>query len=79
MASAYYEEVTCQKCHTRVWVKITNGVYPMRTTEVANCPVCWKELFRKNITGDIEESIISLDETIEPYLSEYKKKETNSK
>lgn len=42
-------------------------------------PVCWEELFRKNITGDIEESIISLDETIEPYLSEYKKKETNSK
>lgn len=25
-------------------------------------------------TGDIEESVLSLDETIEPYLSDYKKK-----
>ena len=74
MASTYYEEVTCPKCHTRVRVKITNGGYPMRTTEVANCPVCWEELFHKNITGDIEESIISFEETIEPYLSEYKKR-----
>ena len=73
MASTYYEEVTCPKCHTRVRVKITNGVYPIRTTEVANCPVCWEELFRKNITGDIEESVISLEETIEPYLSDFKK------
>ena len=74
MASAYYEEVMCPKCHTKVRVKITNGVWPARTTEIANCPVCWEELFRKNITGDIEESILSLDDTIEPYLSEYKTK-----
>ena len=74
MASAYIEEVTCPKCHTKVQVKVTNGIYPMRSTEVANCPVCWEELFHKNITGDIEESVLSLEETIEPYLSEYKKK-----
>ena len=74
MASAYVEEVTCPKCLTKVQVKVTNGIYPMRSTEVANCPVCWEELFHKNITGDIEESVLSLEETIEPYLSEYKKK-----
>lgn len=74
MASAYVEEVTCPKCHTKVKVKVTNGINPMRSTEVANCPVCWEELFHKNITGDIEESVLSLEETIEPYLSEYKKK-----
>lgn len=75
MASTYFEDVTCPQCHTKVRVMITNGVYPMRDTEMANCPVCWYELFRKNITGDIEESVLSLDETIEPYLSEYKRKE----
>lgn len=32
-------------------------------------------MISQNITGDIEESVLSLDETIEPYLSEYKKKE----
>ena len=77
MASAYYEEVTCPLCHTEVRVRISNGLYPMRTTEIANCPVCWTELFRKNITGDIEESILSLGNTIEPYLSKYKKMKQN--
>ncbi len=65
MASSYIEEVTCPKCHTKVRVSITNGVDPMRTTEIANCPVCWNELFRKNITGDCEEIILSHEETIE--------------
>ena len=75
MASSYIEEVTCPKCHTKVRVKVTNGIYPRRDTEVANCPVCWEELFHKNITGDIEESVLSLEETIEPYLTEYKNKQ----
>ena len=51
MASTYFEEVTCPQCHTKVRVKITNGVYPMRDTEIANCPVCWYELFRKKHRG----------------------------
>lgn len=75
MASSFIEEVTCPKCHTKVRVKVTNGVYPMRTEEIANYPVCREELFHKNITGDIEESFLSLDETIEPYLLEYKNKQ----
>jgi len=57
MASSYFEAVTCPKCHKKVRVKISNGKYPMRTTEFANCPVCWEELFKKNITGGIEESV----------------------
>lgn len=75
MASDYFENVTCPKCHTKVRVRVTNGIYPMRSTDVANCPVCREELFHKNITGNIEESVLSLEDTIEPYLSEYQKKE----
>lgn len=74
MATSYIKDVTCPKCHTKVKVKVTNGIYPMRTTEIANCPVCWEELFHENITGDIEESILSLEDTIEPYLTIYKNK-----
>lgn len=74
MASSYIKEVICPKCLTKVIAKVTNGFYPLRTTETANCPVCWEELFHKNITGDIEESVLSLEETIEPYLTEYKNK-----
>lgn len=73
MASSNYVECDCPQCHTKVGVRITYGIYPTRTKEIANCPVCGKELFKKNITGDIEEEVISLDNTIEPYLSEYKK------
>lgn len=47
----------------------------MRTTEIANCHVCWESLFHNNITGDIEESVLSLEETIDPYLTEYKNKQ----
>lgn len=50
----------------------------MRTMEIANCPVCWEELFHKNITGDIEESVLSLEDTIEPYLSELKSKQNQN-
>lgn len=75
MASSYFEDVTCPQCRTLVRIKISNGLYPMRTTEIANCPVCWKELLKKNITGDIEESVLSTENTIEPYLSEYRNKE----
>lgn len=38
-------------------------------------PICWKELLKKNITCDIEESVLSTENTIEPYLSEYRNKE----
>jgi hypothetical protein len=74
MASSNYVECECPQCHTKVGVRITYGIYPAKTVEIANCPVCWKELFKKNITGDIEEVVISLDNTIEPYLSEFNNK-----
>lgn len=74
MASSNYVECECPQCHTKVGVRITYGIYPVKIEEIANCPVCWKELFKKNITGDIEEVVISLDNTIEPYLSEFKNK-----
>lgn len=35
------------------------------------CSVCGKELLRKNITGDIETKVKSLDETLEPYKTSY--------
>ena len=75
MSSSNYVECECPQCRTKVGVRITYGVYPARTEEIANCPVCGKELFKKNITGDIEEEIISLDNTIEPYLRQYTQKQ----
>lgn len=63
----------CPFCHTDVTVTITYGVYPYKTLETADCPVCGNELFHKNITGDIDTEILSLEHTIEPYKTEYSK------
>ena len=71
MASFDCKEVKCPVCGTLVHVSISYGIWPCRSEETADCPVCGKELFRKNITGDIETKVISLDDTIEPYKTEY--------
>ena len=71
MSSHYSEEIKCPKCGTLVKVDITNGVWPERCTETAECPVCGETICRKNITGDMESSIIALEDTIEPYKQSY--------
>ena len=50
---------------------LSYGIYPMRSLETANCPVCGYELLHMNITGDIDSIVESLDETVEPYKSHY--------
>lgn len=56
-------------------IKISYGIYPMRSLETAYCPVCGYELLHKNITGDIETIVESLVETVESYKSHYVNKD----
>lgn len=74
MASYDNETRMCPQCGTLVRIKISYGIYPMRSLETANCPVCGYELFHKNITGDIDTFVENLDETVEPYKSLYLQK-----
>lgn len=60
MASYDVLHVTCPVCNTDLLVKISYGIYPARSIETADCPVCGKEVLRKNITGDIETKVDSL-------------------
>lgn len=65
----------CPICHTDVAITITYGVYPCKTLERADCPVCGNELFHENITGDIDTRVHSLEQAIEPFKSEYLNKQ----
>lgn len=51
-------EKTCPKCGALVKITITNGVYPTRDRETAECPVCDTELYHENITGDMEVTLL---------------------
>lgn len=51
MASYDVLHIKCPVCNTDLWVKISYGIYPARSIETADCPVCGKEVLRKNITG----------------------------
>ena len=52
-------EKTCPKCGAIVRITITNGIWPQRDRETAECPVCDNLLYSENITGDIEVELIS--------------------
>lgn len=71
MASFDIKDIKCPVCGTLVHVTISYGIWPNRSEETADCPVCGKELLRKNITGDIETKVKSLDDTLEPYKTRY--------
>ena len=66
---ASYDElhVMCPVCNTDLLVKISYGIYPARSIETADCPVCGKDVLRKNITGDIETKVESIANTKEQY------------
>lgn len=74
MPSSDNKNIKCLKCGTLLSVNITYGEYPNKSVETAICTVCGNELFHKNITGDIEIKVKSLEETIEPYKTEFKNK-----
>ena len=74
MASYDVLNVTCPVCNTDLLVKISYGIYPARSIETADCPVCCKEVLRKNITGDIETNVESLTNTKEQYKVVFKQR-----
>lgn len=53
MASKYTKEVVCPTCGTRHRLIITNGIYPMRMPETAECIECGAQIYKTNNTGDI--------------------------
>lgn len=54
--------VTYPVCNTDLLVKISYGIYPVRSIETADCPVCGKEVLRK-----IEIKVESLANAKEQY------------
>lgn len=54
--------VTYAVCNTDLLVKISYGIYPVRSIETADCPVCGKEVLRK-----IEIKVESLANAKEQY------------
>lgn len=72
MASYDVLHVMCPVCNTDLLVKISYGIYPARSIETADCPVCGKEVLRKNITGDIETEVESFANTKSQYKESFK-------
>lgn len=52
-------EKTCPKCGAKVRIKVTYGVWPRRSEETAECPVCDTLLHKANITGDMEVTLLT--------------------
>lgn len=74
MASYDVLHIKCPVCNTDLWVKISYGICPARSIETADCPVCGKEVLRKNITGDIETKVESLANTKDQYKLQFKQR-----
>lgn len=74
MASYDVLHVTCPVCNTDFLVKISYGIYPARSIETADCPVCGKKVLRKNITGDIGTEVESLANTKDLYRESFKQR-----
>lgn len=70
----YMLHVTCSVCNTDLLVNISYGVYPARSIETADCPVCGNEVLRKNITGDIITKVESLANTKDQYKLQFKQR-----
>lgn len=51
-------EMKCPKCGALVRINISYGVYPCKTRETAECPVCDTELYHENITGDMDVTLL---------------------
>lgn len=64
----------CPKCGTEVCIREIGEKFPAKTFDHFYCPVCNTSLGQKNTMYFFDESVVSLDNTIEPYKSEYLKK-----
>ncbi len=67
MASHYIEYRDCPICKTKVRIDVTCGIYPIRSHETAECPICGNTVYESNITGDMDSSVDSTEETLEEY------------
>lgn len=61
----------CPKCNTLVCITEVGEKYPAKTYDHYYCPVCGDSLGQKNTMYFFDESVVSLENTIEPYKSEY--------
>lgn len=68
----FYER--CPVCKTYLRVEERENHWAARNDDPVYCPVCGKLLKHTNTMFDIDEYVESLDETIEPYKSDYFKK-----
>lgn len=66
---------TCPKCKTIVRITEVDEKYPAKTYDHYYCPVCGYSLGQKNTMYFFDESVVSLENTIEPYKSEYSSKQ----
>lgn len=73
MASIFY--VDCPRCKTHIRVEEVGTRFPARSCDPIYCPVCEGIVVHKNTMYDFEEYVDSLESTIEPYKSEYLKKQ----
>ena len=68
--------IRCEKCGTIVGVvERPMGVPGGKEREEANCPICGNEVYSGMTDGWIDTSVVSIDETIEPYKSNYLSKQ----
>lgn len=65
----------CPKCRTLVRITEVGEKYPAKTYDHYYCPVCGVSMGQKNTLYFFDESVESLENTIEPYKSEYNKKQ----
>lgn len=72
----YYRTLECPKCHTSLGIRLVDcgAKLPYNSTETAECPICNETVFRHNTRGeDLMAEVISMENTLEPYKSSFKK------
>lgn len=72
MRNTFYE--ICDVCKTVVKIEEIGEKYPAKTYDHYYCPVCNNSMGQKNTMYYFNESVESIEHTIEPYKSEYLKK-----
>lgn len=71
--------VTCPKCNTVFRVKEIGEKYPAKCYDPYYCPVCYEIVGYKNTMYFYEEEVISLDDTKEPFKTEYLENKVHKK
>lgn len=69
MRTTFYK--SCPICNTLVKIEEVGEKYPAKMYDHYYCPVCNNSMGQKNTMYFFEESVESLESTIEPYKSDY--------